>query len=554
MNPSTAPSPAEMELQKATLWAKHPDVFSNKWTPERQAAQEKFAAEYVPGAEYISATDDSGEDIILAEPVSFSNGPTQAELDAMYADIEAKFGKFPPKIYPRSNPTPHEKYYRLEPVSPEYGKGIIEVYKQTPKTHPLEFVQRRVLADGSAEKIKTFLAKTGKTPDNIYPVSHVETEDDARKVLKNVIVGKRLNIHGATSFDTRKIKWLWNQRVPLGKLTLFVGVPGGGKSLAAGDVAARLSTGKDWFDATNVFKPSETLMLIGEDDVEDTTIPRLQAAGADLKKIFFLKSVTTEETPNKSAIEREFQFDQDLQQIEDFLDSHPNIRLIVVDPVSNYMGSAKMNSEQEVRSVLIPLKNLAEKKNVAVIGIMHLNKKVETDAINRVGGAMAFIGVARAAYLFQKKEAESTTLADYSLDQHYMVLLKCNITKKVDGLVYEIAARPVDVEGSPEHMPYIKYISTTTKSAEGVLQPKSETAGRPANHLSKAKRWLEGYLKDGKQTANDIKAAGKNLEDLSATTIDRAKIELGIFAEKVGTKWYWSLPVKEEISLEPVKL
>src|ERR1700686_2243139 len=39
------------------------------------------------------------------------------------------------------------------------------------------------------------------------------------------------------------LNWLWPGRIPLGKLTLLVGDPGLGKSLATIDVAARVSRG-----------------------------------------------------------------------------------------------------------------------------------------------------------------------------------------------------------------------------------------------------------------------------------------------------------------------
>ena len=35
---------------------------------------------------------------------------------------------------------------------------------------------------------------------------------------------------------------------------------------------------------------------------------------------------------------------------------------------------------------------------------MHLNKKKDLDAISRVGGCMAFIGIARCSWLFQRDE------------------------------------------------------------------------------------------------------------------------------------------------------
>jgi len=532
---------SSQEQEKAALWAQHPEVFSNKWTPERQQEMAAFAAsfnlanpqedEYSEGCldERGQRFIDNNEPIIDTDVITFAKKWTSK-------GTEWKFS---------------ERYYRLAPVNSNYGRALIQASKHTIKNSPEEFVQMVQLASGTAEKVEQYKKKFDKMPDNIYPCSHEFTDEEATKVLKNVVVGKHLNIQGAASFTTRKVKWLWPGRVPLGKLTLFVGVPGGGKSLAAGDVAARLSTGKNWFDSDNLFQPSETLMLVGEDDIEDTTIPRLQAAGANINKIKFLKSVITEEGNGKVAEERGFRFDKDLAQLEEALASNPRIRLVIVDPVSNYMGSAKMNAEQEVRDVLIPLKNLAERFDVAIIGIMHLNKKVETDAINRVGGAMAFVGVARAAYLFQKSEPDDGM--GYLEDQHFMVLLKCNITKKTDGLVYEIAAKQVEVEGSPEYMPYIKFTATTTKNAEGVLQAKTDKTGRPPAEIGTAKTWLKQFLKDGRQKSSDILEYGRESGNFTPTTLKRAKAELGVASEKSGTTWYWYLPTKEEVSLEPAE-
>jgi putative DNA primase/helicase len=393
------------------------------------------------------------------------------------------------------------------------------------------------------------LTLDGKPPELSGPSAATATTAIATPAP--LATSKRLSIQTASKVKTRKIQWLWKDRVPLGKLTLFVGVPGSGKSLCAGDVAARLSTGTNWFGEENTFKPSDTLMLVGEDDVDDTTTPRLQAAGADLSKIHFLKSVITDEGKGATPEEREIQFDRDLVQIEDHLKANPEIRLIVVDPVSNYLGSAKMNSEQEVRAVLIPLKNLAERMNVSVIAVMHLNKKSDTSAINRVGGAMAFVGVARAAYLFQASDHALEEGAVNRLQQHFMVLLKCNITKKVDGLVYEIPAKPVRIEGTDEWMPIIKFIGTTTTNADGLLQQKSDNKGRPAESLAVAKAWLQQFLVDGRKPSSEVTKAGKELQNLSASTIERAKVSLKIASEKDGKTWFWSLPKdKDAINLD----
>src|SRR3954451_24488509 len=62
-------------------------------------------------------------------------------------------------------------------------------------------------------------------------------------------------IAGAVRFSElvpQKIRWLWPNRIPLGRLTLLVSDPGLGKSLLALDIAARVSRGAPWPDGASV--------------------------------------------------------------------------------------------------------------------------------------------------------------------------------------------------------------------------------------------------------------------------------------------------------------
>src|SRR6476661_2421328 len=58
-------------------------------------------------------------------------------------------------------------------------------------------------------------------------------------------------VAGAMRFSElapQKVRWLWPDRIPLGRITLLVSDPGLGKSLLALDIAARVSTGAPWPD------------------------------------------------------------------------------------------------------------------------------------------------------------------------------------------------------------------------------------------------------------------------------------------------------------------
>jgi len=82
---------------------------------------------------------------------------------------------------------------------------------------------------------------------------------------------------------------------------LFCGNPDNGKSLVSIDVVARVTTGSDWYDCKNTMDPVEVLIVAAEDGLEDTIGPRLAAAGADLSKVHYLKSVVTTLSDGKQS-------------------------------------------------------------------------------------------------------------------------------------------------------------------------------------------------------------------------------------------------------------
>ena len=83
------------------------------------------------------------------------------------------------------------------------------------------------------------------------------------------------------------IDWLWPERLAAGKLSLLDGDPSQGKSLVSLDLASRFTTAAPLPDGYRPSEPISVVLIGAEDDVQDTTIPRLQAAGADPERIHF---------------------------------------------------------------------------------------------------------------------------------------------------------------------------------------------------------------------------------------------------------------------------
>src|ERR1700683_2502908 len=82
------------------------------------------------------------------------------------------------------------------------------------------------------------------------------------------------------------IAWLWAGRLALGKLAVFDGDPGLGKSLLTLDLCGRLSTCRPFPDGTAGPGPANCLVLSGEDTPCDVIRPRVQALGGCPGRVF----------------------------------------------------------------------------------------------------------------------------------------------------------------------------------------------------------------------------------------------------------------------------
>ena len=94
---------------------------------------------------------------------------------------------------------------------------------------------------------------------------------------------------------------------------------------------------------------------------------------------------------------RMFSLISDLEPLRRKIIEIGDVRLVLIDPISAYLGVGKVDSFRgtDVRAVLTPLTTLAVDTKVAVIGVMHFNKKTDvTNALLRISDSLAFGAVA----------------------------------------------------------------------------------------------------------------------------------------------------------------
>src|SRR5215207_1694369 len=99
--------------------------------------------------------------------------------------------------------------------------------------------------------------------------------------------------------EPERVSWLSPGRVPFGKVTVGEGDPGLGKTMVFGDMAARLTRGLGLPGDPDV-EPADVVILTGEDGIADTIRPRLEAAGADLRRITMMEAVYRENSHGDS--------------------------------------------------------------------------------------------------------------------------------------------------------------------------------------------------------------------------------------------------------------
>jgi hypothetical protein len=231
----------------------------------------------------------------------------------------------------------------------------------------------------------------------------------------------------ASEIKPEKVQWLWQERLPRGKCTLVAGEGGLGKSMVLAWIAANVSRGREW-PCQEGFSPcGSVIILSAEDDAADTIVPRLMAADADCSKIHIVSAVRRQDEQGN----RTFSLQVDLPGLERKIEEIGDVLLVIIDPISSYLGGVDSHKNAELRSVLEPLGEMASRLKVTVIANTHLSKASSGSANSRVIGSVAFVNHARAAFI--------VTADPDDQGRRFFLPSKTNLGRPREGLAYRIA-------------------------------------------------------------------------------------------------------------------
>ena len=331
----------------------------------------------------------------------------------------------------------------------------------------------------------------------------------------------------AADIKPEAIRWLWPGWLARGKFHIFAGQAGTGKTTIAIALAATVSTGGRFPDGTRA--PSgDVLIWSGEDNAKDSLVPKLLAAGADMKRVHFIGDV------HHGDEIRSFDPATDIKAMADAATRIGDISLLIVDPVVNAVtGDSHKNTE--VRRALQPLVDFGEKLDCAVLGITHFSKGTNgRDAMERVTGSLAFAALARVVMATGK-------IIEGGITKRIFCRAKSNIGIDNGGFEYELLQKSI-----PGHDGIFSCYSAWGKAVEGTATELLTVIEPDDGEGASAEQFLRELLAKGavpsKQVKVDANGAGH-----AWRTVERAKKALGIEAVKEGMTgcWVWQLPTQD---------
>ena len=343
----------------------------------------------------------------------------------------------------------------------------------------------------------------------------------------------------ASDIEPQRISWLWPERFAIGKIALIAGNPGLGKSQLTTYMASVVTNGDCWPNDEGQSPVGSVIILSAEDDAADTIVPRLIAAGADMSRVYIVEAVKVGQGEN--AAERQFNIVSDIDALCEAIDRIGDVKLVIIDPITAYLGTDKAvdsHKNASVRSALAPLQTRAARLGFSAVCVSHLNKGGGTEALMRVLGSLAFVAAARVAFL---------VVGEKGTDRSLFISMKNNIGTKRPGLAFRSVTK---MTTSGIEAPAIEWDEDEiTASADEALAANVSQDSGSTSHSSKpeAIKFLNEVLCDGALSAVDVQRQAKEA-GITLATLRRAREALGITPQRRGGfagkgEWIWELPL-----------
>jgi len=287
------------------------------------------------------------------------------------------------------------------------------------------------------------------------------------------------------------IDWLWQDRIPLGAITLLESEPGVGKSLLALHIAACVSSGRAMPDGTPG-RQGKVILVAPHDSVSHITKPRLEAAGGDPSQVLLLNTIEELDTKNIKLTNRPFSLSQDLQLLEETI-TRLNAVLVVIDSLDICRPHQRLHA-------LPRLVQLAERTRCAILLTRPFhNKKQDEDLPAHSTAPLDLLAFMSSSLLITRDPRDYQEL--------HLITTRYPLTQRPSTLCYEIL-------GPAQGAPFINWLGELEEDPDLLGDEFDDPGG---SDLSISRIMLLETLKErsSAQRATDLASSpGKDYENV----------------------------------------
>ena len=437
-----------------------------------------------------------------------------------------------------------------------------------------------------AEKVANAVAGTGNEAlrDAIWAMCHMAPdyidEDDIDDALRGVWEERKKDQPGDAEFDEmwkrtwrkvtkdddppprwpeyvivrnfggrqpKLIKWLGRGWTAIGQIALWSGDSDVGKTTTLIDYTARLTTGGTLPFTNERLPVKRVLMAIAEDDEDDTIIPRLIRAGANMNLFDQLVGYK-----KRDGTEGEICIDTEAgrKRIDEALSKHPGeYGLLVFDPDTAFL-SARFATNDVIAwrsQVMKPMKKLARRHGVAVLFIAHPRKVKQGElALHSVSGNAAQVQASRIHCVFgdefskvidpetgnEKKERTGNFLMAFGRAANLprSEKRKTRVGRVVGGNVMiegeETSVGGIEWLGLREDVTADDVVSNRGGIGEEQSGGGSSSGWSGGRKKNEARAWLRSVLKGGPMLSSEVTRIAVEEQGIGKTTLDRTKTQM----------------------------
>ncbi len=318
------------------------------------------------------------------------------------------------------------------------------------------------------------------------------------------MIANELRILNLATIEPKPVEWLFEPIIPLGKITVICGDPGSGKTTFTIKLASDVSNGINTLKKSEKkFTPGTIIFQSSEDSASDTLRTRFASNNANLENIVFI-----DETNSPLSLTD--------KRLEDAI-KQSNAKMVVIDPLQNYLPKIDMHRANEVRPVFSHLARLAEKYNCAIILISHLNKG-SGKALYRSLGSIDLIAACRSNLVI--------SAAPDNPEIKIVAQAKNSLAPLADSIAFTIHKNSE-----------VKWVDYKNISADELFESSN-------SQYNVAQNFLLVVLADSSISSKNILALAKE-KNICERTLRKAKKDLKIKSVKKKNEWIWELPTDD---------